>query len=133
MTKEEWAQAEKALQGFYSSVRLKVDEYEVTLILERVSTYKNMIMVYIGGEFKGKWLAEDCEERRRFFSKKARSLLSAKQKADFKKLPKRTQKDLSARYNNLTYETYSPQWSSFSALKKHFISNNQQIELVKIS
>ncbi|MFV0497466.1 MAG: hypothetical protein ACK5L0_04735 [Candidatus Fimivivens sp.] len=132
MTKEEWSQAEKALQGFYSPVYLKADGYEVTLILERVKTYKNMVMVYIGGQFWGKWMIEDCEERRRFFQKRVRSLLSAKEKSNFKKLSKRAQKEMSARYHEMEYETYSPQWSSFGALKKHFTANNQQIELIKI-
>ncbi len=132
MTKEEWSQAENALKGFFSPVYLKADGYDVSLVLVRVSTYKNMIMVYIGGEFQGKWLAEDCEERRRFYQKKVRSLLSAKQKADFKKLPKRMQKELAERYHNMEYEAYSSLWSSFGSLKKHFTANNQQIELVKI-
>lgn len=66
MTKEEWKQAEDALTHFFHPVELKVDGYDITLILERVGVYQNKIMVYIGGEFRGQWMAEDCEERRRF-------------------------------------------------------------------
>lgn len=132
MTKDEWKQVEEALKGFFSPAYINADGYEVTLILERVGPYKNMIMVYIGGQFKGEWLGSDCEERRRFMQKKVRSLLTPKQKADYKKLPKRLQKELSERYHNMNYETYSPQWSSFGSLKKHLIANNQNIALVKI-
>lgn len=64
MTKEEWKQAEEALTHFFHPVELKVDGYDITLILERVSVYQNKIMVYIGGEFRGQWMAEDCEVRR---------------------------------------------------------------------
>jgi hypothetical protein len=133
MTKEEWKQAEDALKRLFFPVYLKADGYDVALVLERVGAYKNMIMVYIDGKFQGKWLAEDCEERRRFCQKKVRSLLTAKQKADYKKLSQRQQKDLSKRYHNLEYEIYTPQWSSFGALKRHLISNNTNIELVKIN
>jgi hypothetical protein len=131
MTKEEWKQAEAALKSLYYPVILKADGFEVTLILERVGAYKNMIMVYIGGQFKGKWLSEDCEERRRFLQKKVRSLLTAKQKAGLKKLSKKRQKEFAESYHT-DYEIYTPQWSSFGALKKHLISNNENIDLVKI-
>lgn len=132
MTKEEWKRAEDALKSVLSPVYLKVDEYDVALVLERVSVYKNMIMVYIGGQFQGKWLTEDCEERRRFFQKKVHSLLNAKQKAAFKKMSKKSQKEFAGKYHNFEYESYSPQWTSFGALKKHLIANNGNIELIKI-
>ena len=44
MTKEEWKQAEEALTHFFHPVELKVDGYDITLILERVSVYQNKIM-----------------------------------------------------------------------------------------
>ena len=70
MTKEEWKQAEEALTHFFHPVELKVDGYDITLILERVGVYQNKIMVYIGGEFRGQWMAEDCDERRRFLQER---------------------------------------------------------------
>ena len=133
MTKDEWKQVEEALKDFYSIVRLKADGYEVGLTLKRVSTYKNAIMIYVGGVFKGEWLTKDCEERRRFCQRSVRSLLTNKEKAAFKKLSKKSQKEQMERYHNFTFETYSPYWTSFGALKKHLIANNQNIELVKIS
>ena len=132
MTKDEWKQAEETLKSFYSPVYINADGYEVTLALERVGPYKNKVMVYIGGQFQGKWLADDCEERRRFMQKKVHSLLTPKEKAEYKKLSKRQQKELAEKYHNLEYESYSPQWSSFGALKKHFIASNQNITLIKI-
>ena len=103
MTKEEWKQAEEALTHFFRPVELKVDGYDITLILERVGVYQNKIMVYIGGEFRGQWMAEDCDERRRFLQEYP-----------------------------MQYSCFTPQWSSFRALKKHFCANNQSIELVKV-
>ena len=78
MTKEEWKQAEEALTHFFHPVELKVDGYDITLILERVSVYQNKIMVYIGGEFRGQWMAEDCEVRRRFLQEQRHNILSGK-------------------------------------------------------
>lgn len=133
MTKEEWKRVEETLKGFYHTVYLKVDGYDVAICLERVGVYKNMIMIYIGGQFQGKWLAADCEERRRFCQRKMHSLLNAKEKASFRKFPKRVQKELAEKHHNFQCESYSPQWSSFGALKKHLIANNQSVELMKIS
>lgn len=132
MTKEEWKRTEDALKSFFSPVCLKVDGYNVTLILERVGIYKNMIMVYIDGKWQGKWLTEDCEERCRFCQKKTRSLLTAKEKMAIRKLSKKAQKELANEHHNFQYESYSPQWTSFGALKKHLISNNEKIKLIKI-
>ena len=131
MTKEEWKQAEEALTHFFHPVELKVDGYDITLILERVSVYQNKIMVYIGGEFRGQWMAEDCEERRRFLQEQRHNILSGKQRAEFERLPKRRQKELREKYP-MQYSCFTPQWSSFRALKRHFCANNQSIELVKV-
>ena len=133
MTKEEWEQVGKALADFYSIVHLKADGYELALTLKRVSTYKNAIMIYVGGVFRGEWLTKDCEERRRFCQKSVRSLLTNKEKSAFKKLSKKSQKEQMERHHNFTYNVYSSGWTSFGALKKHLIANNQNIELVKIS
>lgn len=132
MTKEEWERAEETLKEFYPAVHLKADGYDVALRLVRIGTYKNAIMVYVNGVFDPKWLAEDCEERRRFCQEKTRSFLNAKQKSDYKRFPKRMQKELAEKYHGLEYKSYCPYWTSFGALKRHLIANNQSIELAKI-
>lgn len=108
MTKEEWKQAEEALTHFFHPVELKVDGYDITLILERVSVYQNKIMVYIGGEFRGQWMAEDCEVRRRFLQEQRHNILSGKQRAEFERLPKRRQKELREKYP-MQYSCFTPQ------------------------
>lgn len=130
MTKEEWNQAEKALQHFFTPVLLKADGYDVTLMLERVGVYSNKIMVYIGGKFKGQWLTTDCEERRRFMQKRSKSLVSSyKMKSLCRGLSKQGKEELRQRNK---YETYSPQWSSFKSLKNHLLKHNQDIQLIQI-
>lgn len=131
MTKEEWVQVEKALQSLYSIVELKIDGYKVALRLERLDTYKNAITVYINGEFKGKWLMEECEERRRFLRKREKSLITQKQKKDLNKLSKKFRKEHEEWFNR-SYVYYEPWWTSFNSLRKHLIKENESIELVKI-
>ena len=67
----------------------------------------------------------------RFLQERKHSILSGKQMAEFERLPKRRQKELREKYP-MQYSCFTPQWSSFRALKKHFCANNQSIELVKV-
>lgn len=67
MTAEEWKKVDEALTSVWSPyVHLKIDGYKVSLNLTQKSRFQNVIAVYINDEFRGKWLMEDCEERRRF-------------------------------------------------------------------
>ncbi len=130
MTKEDWDKVKETLERLYCSVELKIDGYKITLRLERVSPYKNVIAIYIDGKMNGKWLMEDCEERRRFLWKREKSVISNKVKNDIKKLPKKQQKYLLSEYDK-KYAYYYPYFISFSTLKKQLISNNQNIELIQ--
>lgn len=131
MTKEEWSKVEKALQSLYTQVVLNIDGYKINLHLERMNTFKNVITVYVNGEFKGKWLLEECEERRRFFRKREKSLISAKDRKALNKLPKKERKEFEEDYGG-KYSWYEPWWTSFSSLKRHLIKENESIELVEI-
>lgn len=131
MITEEWNKAEKALSSLYGYVKLKADGYEITINLERWGKYSLAMVVYINGSIKGEWIANDCEERRRFYCRKEKSLLGAKQKASLKKQSKSFQKEF-AKEHTLTYEYFEPLWKSFRAMKAHFIKNNTSIEVIKI-
>lgn len=93
MNNEEWKQAESALKNMYTTVRLRCDEYELSLRLERINTYKLAIVFYINGAFKGKWLMEDCEERRRFFNQVEKSVLTAKGKRHMQSFQRRNSRN----------------------------------------
>ena len=128
MTKEEWNLVERKLRETYNPANLKIDNFKVTLVLERTGVYKNAIIVYINGKIKGEWFLNDCEERRRFYPRKKKSLLSSKAKQKlFKGLTKKQKAELEAEY---TYYTYGMYWTSFNSLKRHFESNNTSIELI---
>lgn len=131
MTKEDWNNAESALKNLFSYVNLKIDGYDVTLHLERMDTYKNGIMVYVNGKINGKWLFDDCEERRRFLRKREKLLMSTKQINAFKKMPKKMQKEYKELYEK-KYVYYDFYWTSFNSLKRHLLKENESIELVEI-
>jgi hypothetical protein len=129
MTSQDWKEVEKRLKSFYYIVKLNCDGYKVDLVLEQVSTMKNSIMVYVNGKFKGEWLVNDCEERRRFLRPVLKYVYSAKWRASMKKKPKWLQKEFPD--TNKTYTYYTPYWLSFGALKRHLIANNHSIELIR--
>jgi hypothetical protein len=127
LTAKEWKMVEEKLKSFYNIVKLKCDEYELSIVLERYGQFRNVLMVYINGVSKGTWLMEDCEERRRFFQPQTRSLLRQNGKASLKKLPKKIRAEYEAKSR---YTYYLPYWRSFGSLKRHLINNNQVIELI---
>lgn len=130
MTEAEWKQVDKALRKvILGRAELRIDGYEVSLFLRQVSQFSNAIVVYINGEFRGKWLTEDCEERRRFFPCKKKSHFTEKDAKGYGIRSKKRIAELKERYS---YYEYSSAWKSFSKMKKHFIDNNQQIKLIKV-
>jgi len=130
LTTQDWKEVKENPKLFYSNVRLKCDGYEVTLVLGRIAQFENAILVYVNGEMRGKWLTEDCQERRRFMQPVKKSLYSQKQKAAMKKMSKkfRTKYDIDP---DKAYTYYRPHWKSFNSLKRHLIKHNESIELVK--
>lgn len=116
MDKKDWEKAKERLMLPFGRVKLIADGYAVTLQKVPVKDmFHNAIAVFINGEFKGKWLLEDCEERRRFIAQKAVPVMSRKLK------------DLR---DAKTIE-YCSHWTNWNALVKHFEAHNQDIQIVK--
>lgn len=129
MTAEQWKQINEQLQTVWSPVvKLKIDGYEVSLALRQVSQFRNAIVVYVNGEFRGKWLTEDCEERRRFFPCKKRCLTNTN---ELKKMGIRSKKEIQKFKEMATCNAYSSAWTNFKAMKKHFETNNKSIEILE--
>ena len=129
MSNEDWEYVKNQI-NHYLGIQLKCDEHLLTLRITRISELKLAIVFYVNGKFKGEWLMNDCEERKRFFRPVNKSVYTAKQKKGFKKLGKRYLKQ-----NNfdpdkkITY--YQFYWTNFNSLKQHLIKNNTNIKLVK--
>ena len=128
MTKEDWAYVEETVKRLYKIVKLNCDGYILSLRLRRVDVYKLAICVYVNSKLRGDWILNDCEERRRFFKRTQKSILSASGMKIFRKLSKKKQEEWRGSY---FYDIYLPYWTSFRSLKKHLIENNKSIELVK--
>lgn len=90
------------------------------------SRFQNVIMVYINDEFRGKWLMEDCEERRRFCCCKRQSIVTEKDCKLYGARSKKAKQELKEKFG---YNVYLPYWTNFEKMKKHFIANNESIEL----
>lgn len=78
MTGEEWKIVEEDLKIIGNPVKLTIDNYDITLSLGQISTYKNGIFIYKNGYIKGIWLANECEERKRFLQKHEHNLYDNK-------------------------------------------------------
>jgi hypothetical protein len=108
--------------------RLDCDGYLLALCLanDHRNLLRLVITFYINNVFKGEWILNDCEERRRFFQpckarawkKGAFAKISSKHLRQFGIDPEKT----------ITY--YMPSWSNFNAMKRHLIKNNQNISRV---
>ncbi len=128
MTNDDWEKMEEDLSHVFGMVALLCDGYRVSFRYAPIKKRLVLITGFVNGWFKGEWLLNDCEERRRFFRKESRYALSPKLRKEFKKMGKRVLKqaniDLEQRH-----EYYTFRWSSFNQLKKHLIANNQTIEI----
>lgn len=130
MDRKDWEKAKERLSLPLGSVKLIADGYTVTL--QRVPVkdmFHNAIQVFVSGEFKGKWLLEDCEVRRRFISQKAVPLMSRKEIAAYNKAPQSVQRKFKEMREARIIQ-YSSHWTSWNALVKHFEANNQSIQLI---
>jgi len=132
LTKQQWDQVKTTLMHVGNTVTLDCDGYTVALRLAQSSHFKNAIRVYVDGYIKGIWvlIEKNTEEGRRFFPTIRKPLHSQKQKKELIAcLGKREAKKFPG--FNEVMEFRKLEWSSFSALKKHFIANNESIKLVK--
>lgn len=133
ISKDQWTEIEQNLSHAFSCVKLKCDGYEVSLQVVPVDTLQYGIQVYVNGFFNGKWLAEDCEERRRFLRPMERFLWSARERAAMIKIwgGKRASKEKVDHVNRkITF--YSSYWTSVKPLRRHIEKNNQELVVVSI-
>jgi len=132
LTKQQWQEIEEKLKSLYSPVRLNCDGYHVTLMLDRISKFKNAITVYVDGRFKGLWMTieKDTEEGRRFFPVRSKARCAAKEKDRLIRLFGKRKARKIFKIDN-SHEWRVPYWKSFGPLKRHFITNNTSIELLE--
>lgn len=126
MTREQWKHFEEQLSQPYGRLNLLVDGRLLELHVRHLDR-KLVIAWYVDGNFLGKWLTEDCEERRRFARHSTRHLFSAK-------VRKGVHKSFQKKYGlDGTYTGYHWFWLSPAALRRHLVKHNASIELAEIT
>lgn len=129
MTKDEWKALEMELSFAYGNAKLRIDGFEVNFQV-RQDKMRLVICVFVNGWMRGEWLVKKTEEATRFCRPVTHSLYSP---AQIKKLTagmrKSSIKSWMSRLEK-KFVIYTSFWLSFSALKRHLIANNKQIELV---
>ena len=133
LSKEEWAQVEKALMGRYGLVKLQVDDRKVTL--ERALIKKNQmgIVVYVDGVWRGEWVgtANDCPEQR-YLCPRDSFVYPAKQRAEMKKISKRRRKEWGLRDPDTKVRIFYPYWPNATAIRRHYQKRFTSIELIEV-
>lgn len=126
VTPEVWGKIQGKLLFLGDSVELRCDSYKVEIVLLGMkNSLKNVLVVYVNGEFKGEWLLKECEEQRRFLRLRTQNLYSAKQLQVLKKIYSKRELNAMAAKKS-TYYDYK--WTSFRSLKNHLVKNNEVIE-----
>lgn len=124
MTKEQWKAVEqKVLLYPYTIAKLQADGHVLSLSMQR-QKMRLVIVVYVDGKIDFNWLNEDCEIRQKFFQLRKRSLLTRKDRERLKREKKSIREEITAQ---ATYYSYSPYWTSFTALRRHLEKNCESI------
>lgn len=133
ITKEQWKEIAFELASAMGQVKLKCDDYDVRLQVERVSARRYVIVPYVDGYLRGKWVLEDCEERRRFMRPVERFFYSAKTRKELLKIYGGSRAKKADREDvNRKYTFYEMHWDSVGALRRHLEKNNKEITLLGV-
>lgn len=129
-TAEQWQTAHVALCGLFGTVTLYCDGYRLTIEKRQLNERSLCLLPYVNGEWKGEWLVNDCEERRRFMRPITRPRHSAKTAKLFRQIDRITG---NKRKYDETITYWFWEWLSFDALKRHLIKHNQSIRITHIN
>ncbi len=132
LTKDQWQELEQRLSHSFGTAHLMVDGYKLSLQLakEKPNSLKYVILWFCNGGFEGKWLLQDCEERRRFARAAKTYVWSPNERARLTK--GFTKKALEKHFPdiNKTITVYNWHWRSFKPFMRHLLANNKSIELL---
>lgn len=128
MTRDEWALFERTLSHPYGRAELVCDGYKVSCQVLPDRPLKYVILAYVNGQICGKWILEDCEERRRFMRPVTRPAYSKKHREGMRKIGKKCLATIGWDPDRtITY--YKPGWPSAAALRRHLAKHNKDIQL----
>lgn len=130
ITPEQWKEIEKQLSCPGGVARLRIDGYDLQFEVRPVKPLRWVIVPFVNGHSRGAWLSRNedgewHEEARRFLPLKIRCLFTAAQLAH-------AGKKLAKELRQKKFEHRAFYWTSFAAMKRHLISNNDSIEYVSV-
>ena len=132
-TQEQWKRIQNALVFASSDVVLDIDGYRVALQVVYIKALRMNIAVYVDGFFKGEWIMNDCEERRRFLRPvQLRMYSQARKFGIIKRLGKRMAEKCFPEMDR-KHVFFTQLWPSFLPLTRHLLKNNASIRLAKIN
>lgn len=135
MTKEEWAQVERALSGTYGMARIKADEFVVTFYRQLISKNRLAIVTYVDGQMRGEWInAENAHPEQRCLRPASRFMCSPKQRAELKKLRKGLRKSLGPAFDpDRKWHYFDLGWPNVTAIRRHYQKTFKAIELQQVT
>lgn len=128
MNAEDWEHVRDCLEnGVHWPVELLIEGRRVSLRTQRVKGNMLGITIFIDGWFRGEWTRKDAPERR-FFQPVAFYLYSKKDRTSAIKRRQAKVMKINIDAKGIYYRSY---WSSFKALKRHYLATFQEIALIK--
>lgn len=137
LTKDQWAEIEKQLCGYFGRVELRCDGYQVVAAIEPIGKLKQGIVVYVNGWVKGEWMKGEAEEAKKFHREMKRYLYPAKQRDEAKKKLKSRHlidqlRDWYVGVAEESITTWAPYWTNAEAFTRHLRKTCTEIELVSL-
>lgn len=136
-TKTQWLEVETDLQDMFKITYFDCDGYLVAASLERVSTTRLAIQVFVNGFIRGAWGGTGwvdgdpstlSPEATRFWCLKAKALYSRKEIAGHEKaFGKRRARKMG---NYKKYNWATPEWRSAKSFIRHLKKNNTRIQVI---
>jgi len=133
ISKDQWAEIETDLKGFFPSVKFKLANDEISIGKVRASENKFELGVYINGEIKGAWYLEE-HERPACIEQVWKEKFQARYKPkDIKDIEKSFGKRQAKKYYPRLHEKVTfhvPYFSKASVLVRQF-KKIEDLELIK--
>lgn len=131
----DWDEIKRMMDVPYGAIKLCCDGYDLSLVQHVSSKRKTFeTVVYVNGNISGAWWEADehgnakYEEAKRFWMRRTRQLRSA---GTLKNYEKAFGKRARRKIENEKIVFFEPVWRSFNSLKKHLISHNREILIVR--
>jgi len=133
ITKEQWAELEKEMAGYFVSVKFRYQDHTLTIQRVKESESKTALAVYIDGTIKGGWFLPDSIDRPAIipdvWRKRSKRLWSHQQKAKIiKDLGKRRAQNAFPDIDRV-YVYYGPYFTTAKSLVRQF-KKLEGIELI---